>query len=86
MSRRIIPTILGDGVEISRNWATTHILVFDSQPWNHPGISGCLIYLADVLQWVYTEDQGLIEVDLSAILDLFYSNQFMSFPQAMSSF
>ena len=25
---RIIPSILGEGVEISKNWATTHSLVF----------------------------------------------------------
>jgi len=28
-SRRIIPTILEGGVEISRNWATFHFLIFD---------------------------------------------------------
>ena len=33
-----------------------------------------------------TEDEGLVEVDLSAILDPFGSNQFMSFPMAMSFF
>ena len=34
----------------------------------------------------YTETQGLVEVDLSAILDLFGSNQFMLYPWAMSFF
>ena len=49
---RIIPTILvgGVGVEISRNWATAHFLVFDCWLWNCHGTSGCVIYLADVLQ------------------------------------
>ena len=28
-SRRIIPTILEGGVEISRNWDTFHFLIFD---------------------------------------------------------
>ena len=39
-----------------------------------------------MLQWVYTEAQGLVEIDLSAILDLAGSNQFMSHPQALSFF
>ena len=34
----------------------------------------------------YTEDQSLLEVNLSAILDLFGSNQFMSCPQVLSFF
>ena len=34
-----------------------------------------------MLQWVYTENQGLVKVDSSAILDLFGSNQFMLCPQ-----
>ena len=28
---------IGDGVEISRNWATAHFGAFYSQPWNCPG-------------------------------------------------
>ena len=39
-----------------------------------------------MLQRVYTEAQGLVEDDLSVILDTFGSNQFMSCPQAMSFF
>ena len=35
---------------------------------------------------VYTEAQGLVEVNLSTILDLFGSNQFTSWPWAMSFF
>ena len=74
---------LGEGAELSRNWGTAHFLVFDGQPQNCHGASGCVIQLADELQWAYTEDQILVEVDLSAILDPFDSNQFMLCPQAM---
>ena len=35
---------------------------------------------------MYAEVQDLVEVDSSAILDLFGSNQFLSCPQAMSFF
>ena len=32
----------GEGVEISKNWATTHFLVFDGGPWNYHGNNpGC---------------------------------------------
>ena len=34
---------LGYGAELSRNWATAHFLVFDGQPWNCHGASGCVI-------------------------------------------
>ena len=37
-----------------------------------------------MLQWVCAEAQGLEENDSSTILDLFGSDQFMSFPWAMS--
>ena len=37
----------------------------------------------DVLQWTYTEAQGLVEVDSSAILDLLGSNQFILCPWAV---
>ena len=33
MSGRVIPTILGKRAEISRNWATAHVLIF-GLPWN----------------------------------------------------
>ena len=39
-----------------------------------------------MLQWVCIEAQGLVEVNLSAILDLFGFSQFVSCPQAMSFF
>ena len=52
-------------------------------PWN------CILVLVGVsfsLLMCYTEVQGLVEIGLSAILDLFGSNQFMSCPQAVSFF
>ena len=48
-------------------------------PWNYHGTSGCVFSLL-------TEDQGLIKVNLSAILDPFDSNHFMFCPWAMSFF
>ena len=36
----------GERLEISRNWATAHLLVL-MVPWNCPGTSGCVIQLAD---------------------------------------
>ena len=50
MSGKIIPTIWG-GVEIFRNWMTTHILIFESWPWNCHDASECVISL----QMCYTE-------------------------------
>ena len=35
---------LGEGAEISRNWATTHFLIFDGRPWNCHGAGGCVIW------------------------------------------
>ena len=35
----------GEGVDISRNWATTHFLAFYGQPWNYHGAGGRVIYL-----------------------------------------
>ena len=32
----------GEGVEISRNWAPAHLLVFDGWPWNCHGTCGCV--------------------------------------------
>ena len=76
----------GEGMEISRNWTTAHFLVFDSQPWNCHGTSVCAIQLAGVLLWAYTEDQGPVEVNSSAILGPFDSNQFMLCPWTVSFF
>ena len=74
----------GEGGEISRNWATAQFVVFDDWPQNCPHTCECVIYLVRVFQWAYTETQGLVEVDLSTILDLLGSNQFMSCPRAVS--
>ena len=63
-----------------------HFLAFDGWPQNCNGASGGSTWLADVLQWVYTEAQGLVKADLSAILNLFGSNQFMSCLRATSFF
>ena len=71
MSGKIIPTILekvqgfpGIGVPI-------HFLTFCGQPWSCHGTYGCVIYCAGVLQWTYTEAQGLVKsISSCAILDL----------------
>ena len=34
---------VGEETEISRNWATARFLIFDGQPWNCHGASGCVI-------------------------------------------
>ena len=39
-----------------------------------PGKSPYVIQPADMLQWAYTEAQGLVEFDFSAILDPFDSS------------
>ena len=49
-------------------------------------LSWCLwvvMYLADVLQWAYTQVQGLVDVNLLAILDPFGSNQVILCPWAI---
>ena len=61
-------------MEISRSWATVHFLVF---LWCLGTVMGPL----SVSFWI--EDQGLVEVNLSAILDPFDPNQFMLCPWAM---
>ena len=39
------PNYFGEGAEISRNWATTHFLIFDVRPGNCHGAGGCVTYL-----------------------------------------
>ena len=73
MSGRIIPAISEERAGISKNWAIAHILAFDSWPQNCHGAGGCVILLADVSWKAYTEAQGLVEVDLLAILNLLFS-------------
>ena len=56
----------GEGVKISRNWATAYFLGFDDWPRNCHGAYGRVIQRADVLQQAcYTEDLGLVEVTSS---------------------
>ena len=72
-----------EGVGISRNWATAHFLILMVSLGTviaPVGVSFSLLMSA------YTEAQGLVQVDLSAILDTFGSNQFMSCPRAISFF
>ena len=62
-----------DMVEISRNWATNHSLVF----WQCLGTAMAPLGVSFSL---LIEDQGLIKVDLFAILDPLDSNQFTLCP------
>ena len=64
---------------ISRNWAITHSLVF----WE---CLGTVLAPLGVSFSLLIEDQGLIKVDLSAMLDPFDSVQFMLCPWATSFF
>ena len=59
---------MGEGADTSRNWTTIHFLVFDGRPSKCHGASGASYSLL-MLYDAYTEAQGLVEVDLSAILD-----------------
>ena len=43
--------------------------------------SGCVVQHVDILQGVYNEAQGLLEVKPFTILGLVDSNQFMLYPQ-----
>ena len=56
----------GEGVEISRNWATAHSLVF----WQ---CFGTVMVPLDVSFSLLIEDQGLLKFDISVILDPFDS-------------
>ena len=77
MSGRIIPTILGKG----RGFPGVGLLpAFWSLMVNFGTITAPLSVSFSLL----TEDQGLVEVDVSSILDQFNSNQFMLCPLAMS--
>ena len=77
MSGRIIPTILGKAGRL---------------PGVGPRPTFCslMVNLGTVMAplgvsfHLLIEDQGLVEVDLSTILDLLGSNQFMSCPRAVS--
>ena len=60
---------------ISRKWPNAHFFPFMIRTllW--------VCHLANVLQRVHNDVQGLLEVESSAILDLVGSNQFLSYPQ-----
>ena len=58
----------GEGAEISWSWVSVPFLTFNHQPLNCEGTWG--YDLANVLQWAHIEAHSLVEVDLSAILDL----------------
>ena len=65
-----------------------HCSLFDlhGQSWNCHGTCVCNLACWYVTISIYSEAQGLMEVESSAILDLFSSNQFMPCPWAMSFF
>ena len=69
MNGRIILTNLRKEWEFPEIWP---LLFLNCQRWPYDwhGACGYVIYYADVLQWAYTDAQGLVEVNLSAILDL----------------
>ena len=75
----------GEGVGIAGNWATAHSLTFMvglgtlTEPVS---VSFSLL----VCYKEHTLRLGLVEVDSSAILDLFGSNQFTLCPQAIPFF
>ena len=67
----------GEGVEMSRSWATAHFLVF----W---WCLGTVLVPLGVSLSLLPEDQGPVEVDLSAILNPSDSNWLMWYPWSMS--
>ena len=69
----------GEGVEISRNQATAHSLVF----WQ---CLGTVMVPLGVSFSLLIENHGLVDVDLSAILDPFDFNRFVLYLWAMSLF
>ena len=79
MSGRIIPTILGKG----RGFPGVDLL---SAFWSLMVNFGTIMAPLSVSFSLLIEDQGLVKVDLSAILDPFDSNRSMLCPWAMSFF
>ena len=69
MSGRSIPAILDRGRDFQE---LGHRPLFGPS-----GLSSNCHGAFSLLMWAYTEAQGLVEVDLSAILDSFGSNQFV---------
>lgn len=83
MSERIIPTMWGKRARISRNWAT--VMVGLGTVLVLVGVSLSLL-MCNKKRRVCSEDQGLVEFDLCAILGLFSSNWFSLHPMALSCF
>ena len=81
MNGRIIPTLLGKGVGISRNWATAHFLAFYGQPRTVMAPVGVSFSISKCIIIAHNEAQGPLEVESSTILGLIGSNQFMSYHQ-----
>ena len=78
----------GEGVEISRGWATAHFLVFEGQPLRSLRVKlswWLTLACSCVTISLYWEARSS-QLDLSAILDPFGSNQFMLCPLVMSFF
>ena len=74
-----------EGAGISRNWATTYFLILMMSL----GTVMVPVGVSFSLLMCYSERleaQGLVEVNLSTILDPCGSNPFMTCPRAMSSF
>ena len=72
MNGRIIPIIWGMGQRFP-----AQVLLFDGQLQNCHGTGGCVTQLMNYDE-LYDAAQGSLEVEYSAILDLFDSNQFLS--------
>ena len=75
---------MGKG-DISRNWAISHFLTFMAgigTVMAPVGVSFSLLMCYDELY----RGSRFSDVDLSAILDVFGPNEFMSCPQALSFF
>ena len=70
----------GEGVEMYRNWATAHFF------WPFDGALELSWHLWVCHSALLIQDQGLVDIDLSAILDLFDSNCFMLCSWAMPFF
>jgi len=72
----------GDFQELIRPLPTCWSLMVDSR--TVMVLVGVSLSLLIQSQWVHTEDQGQVQVDASATLDLFGSNKLMLCPPAMS--
>ena len=73
MNGKIIPTILGKGWRFPGVGSPNTF-------WSFDGIVETVMAPLGVSFSLLIENQGLVKVDLSAILDPFYSNQFVLSP------